>query len=264
MRKWNLIIVPCLVLIALQSSYALRYRVKKGETLWGISKKFGVKISTLKRLNRIRGPLKAGQILKIPDRRKRTSRFKWYRVRKGDNLTRIARRFGTTVKNIKRINHLKTSRIKAGQLLKVPVRRTKRFIAHRRKRKRRKRSVYHRTRHTRLKAVLRWPANGRKIKRSHGVEILIEEGKTVRASGEGVVVFTGEIRGFGKTVIVRHPNGLFTVYAYNKEILTREGKKVRCGEILARSGKSIQTRKPSLFFAVRKGESYIDPFRVCR
>ena len=47
-----------------------------------------------------------------------------YKVRRGDNLTSIAREFGTTPAAIKSANGLRSSRIKAGQFLNIPVAKT--------------------------------------------------------------------------------------------------------------------------------------------
>jgi penicillin-insensitive murein endopeptidase len=49
-----------------------------------------------------------------------TRRFLRYRARKGDRLSRLARRFGTTVRRLKRVNGLPTSRIRAGRVYLVP------------------------------------------------------------------------------------------------------------------------------------------------
>ncbi len=49
-----------------------------------------------------------------------TSRARAYRVRSGDNLWTIARRLGTTPREIQALNHLNTSRIRPGQTLALP------------------------------------------------------------------------------------------------------------------------------------------------
>lgn len=54
-----------------------------------------------------------------PQRSTATVQATTYRVVQGDTLTRIARRHGTTVEEIKRLNHLKTDALSVGQVLKV-------------------------------------------------------------------------------------------------------------------------------------------------
>jgi len=53
-------------------------------------------------------------------------RYVYHRVRSGDNLYRIARKHGTTVKKIKRLNRLRSSRIWPGKRLKISKGRTSR------------------------------------------------------------------------------------------------------------------------------------------
>ena len=99
------------------------YRVKRGDTLGKIARKFGVPVSEIKRVNRIRGSrIYVGQKLRIPVKGKKgSSSYVVYRVKRGDSLKKIAAKFGTTVSEIKRLNHLKSSTIYVGQKLKVPV-----------------------------------------------------------------------------------------------------------------------------------------------
>ena len=46
-----------------------------------------------------------------------------YRVKRGDTLSKIAKKFNTTVRTLKRLNHLRSSKIRVGQRLIVPTRR---------------------------------------------------------------------------------------------------------------------------------------------
>ncbi|SMF28523.1 LysM peptidoglycan-binding domain-containing protein [Pseudobacteriovorax antillogorgiicola] len=100
-----------------QRKVARRYhRVRRGETLASISRRYGLTIRQLKARNGLRSNrIYAGSRLIIRDS-KSTER---YRVRRGDNLNLIARKFNTSVRNIKRLNNLKSTRIYAGQILKV-------------------------------------------------------------------------------------------------------------------------------------------------
>ncbi len=84
------------------------YRVRPGDTLWSIARKFGVTVSLLKRWNNIRGNfIRVGRILyvKTPSFRSYAgnSRVIRYRVKEGDTLWEISRRFGVSISNIKTI-----------------------------------------------------------------------------------------------------------------------------------------------------------------
>jgi len=52
-----------------------------------------------------------------------------YRVKRGDTLAKIAKKFHTSVRTLKRLNHLRSSRIRVGQKLIVPTRRSSRRSA---------------------------------------------------------------------------------------------------------------------------------------
>ncbi|MAD97915.1 MAG: N-acetylmuramidase [Flavobacteriaceae bacterium] len=55
----------------------------------------------------------------VVEKRKRKSRTKTYKVRKGDTLYSISRRYGLSVKELKRLNRLKNNTISIGQVLKL-------------------------------------------------------------------------------------------------------------------------------------------------
>ena len=88
------------------------YIVQNGDTLYGISKQFGVTIDNIKSTNNLTSDtLKVGQVLNIP------SNQVTYVVKKGDSLYSIAKYFGTTVDLLKQINNLKSNLLSIGQTL---------------------------------------------------------------------------------------------------------------------------------------------------
>jgi len=111
------------------------YIVRSGDTLWSISQKFGTTVNTVKRSNGLRSSkLKVGQKLYIPnnsnsatkqavkDAEKVKTQLVRYKVRRGDNLTAIARKFGVTVSELRKWNALnRKGTIYSGQRLKVYV-----------------------------------------------------------------------------------------------------------------------------------------------
>ena len=91
------------------------HRVRWGETLSHIARRYGKSVPILKKLNSMTSSrIYAGQRLAILSRASRS-----YRVRKGDNLSRIAGRFGVSIAHIKQKNSLRNSRIYIGQKLKL-------------------------------------------------------------------------------------------------------------------------------------------------
>lgn len=121
------------------SALAASYKVVKNDSLWAISKKYGVSISSLQKANSLSGnTIYVGQTLKIPSSSKTTS-FKsttktssktaavkatatsstTYKVAKGDTLWSIAKKYGVSVSALQKANNLSSSLIYIGQSLKL-------------------------------------------------------------------------------------------------------------------------------------------------
>jgi membrane-bound lytic murein transglycosylase D len=106
------------------------HRVKKGESLSAIASRYHTSVKSIARANHINrcNYIVAGKLLKIPGSRSRThtayrssnsrTTFK-YKVKKGDTLWQIARKYGTTTRKLLQLNHLSTSRLLVGQVLKI-------------------------------------------------------------------------------------------------------------------------------------------------
>ena len=63
----------------------------------------------------------------------------------------------------------------------------------------------------------------------------------------------------GNTVLVRHANGLVTVYGHASELKVSRGQNVKRGQEIAVSGMSGQTDSPKLHFEVRKNSKPVNP-----
>lgn len=100
------------------------HRVRSGESLYTIGKRYGVSVDRLKAANGLRrNTIRVGQELVIPARSSGstvTSEGKVHRVRSGDTLSEIARRYGTTVSKLRSANGLTSNRLRIGQELKIP------------------------------------------------------------------------------------------------------------------------------------------------
>ncbi len=105
------------------SGRKVTYRVRKGDTLWGIAKKMGVKPRQIQAWNEIRARehIHPGDRLTIY----RTSTLvdamtTHYRVQRGDTLWEIARAFGTSVGELKRLNGIQNATsLRAGTRLRL-------------------------------------------------------------------------------------------------------------------------------------------------
>jgi membrane-bound lytic murein transglycosylase D len=120
-----------------QRSQLVRHKVKKGQTLNTIAIKYGTSVQALRKANHLskRASLKSGQILVVPKAKtsvvqkskgkkrdhasEEAVNIRKYRVKKGDTLASLARRFDMSVSELKKMNNLTASRLKAGTTIKV-------------------------------------------------------------------------------------------------------------------------------------------------
>jgi LysM repeat protein len=123
-----------------------QYTVKPGDTLYGISRSFGVSLEALKKANALeRDSIHPRQVLTLPARREKnededsrapsilsstkdsfapvrrgSGPTDSYVVRRGDTLSSISTKVGLPIEEIKKVNGLHTSTLKIGQILILP------------------------------------------------------------------------------------------------------------------------------------------------
>lgn len=98
--------------------------------------------------------------------------------------------------------------------------------------------------------------------RSNGIEILGQIGQSVVASDSGTVLFAGSQSGLGVIVIIRHgnsQNSFVTVYGNLASTTVKKGSNVKKGQTIGRLGKDSTTKRPLLYFEVRKGVNLLNP-----
>jgi peptidoglycan hydrolase FlgJ len=95
-----------------------------------------------------------------------------------------------------------------------------------------------------------------------GVDLVSEQGATVRACWPGEVSFVGEWAGYGQAVVLEHAGGWTSIYAHNSENLVKKGQRVGAGEEIARMGNSGRSTGPHLHFEIRQGEIAWDPLQI--
>lgn len=101
-------------------------KVKKGDTLWGLSNRYGTSINSIKSENKLKSDIiYIGQTLSINGKSSSGSNSgsksssSTYKVVKGDSLWKIANKYKMSVNQLKSLNGLKTDLIRIGQVLKV-------------------------------------------------------------------------------------------------------------------------------------------------
>ncbi len=181
----------------------------------------------------------------------------YHLVSKDENLSRIAKKYGTTVQVLAEVNNLKPPyMIKEGLKLFVPgdgfeSRPEKNGNADQGS----EAVVYDKTK-------LSWPAKGQLISefgvregaQHNGIIIKAREGTSVVAAESGRVGYVGSIPGYGNVILVEHPDHpdkLVTVYAHLKDARTQAGREVKRNEVIGTVGTSGRASAPSLYFEVR-------------
>lgn len=103
-----------------------------------------------------------------------------------------------------------------------------------------------------------YPLKGAKVisafggKRRHGgTDIKTKPNDDIHAVFEGRVVLSGKHFGYGNCIILRHGNGLETLYSHNKENLVKEGDWVHAGDVIAKVGRTGRATTEHLHFEVR-------------
>ena len=98
------------------------YRVKSGDTVSQIAKRFGLSVTSIAKLNNL-GPkslIRVGQVLKLSGTKALETTVESYRVKPGDTLLAIASRHGLTLNELTAINRISSSTlIYPGQVLRV-------------------------------------------------------------------------------------------------------------------------------------------------
>lgn len=113
---------------------------------------------------------------------------------------------------------------------------------------------------------LSWPGRGQVITQFadpgyKGIALSGAEGDPVLAAGDGRVVYSGSgLRGYGNLVIVKHEGDFLTAYAHNRSILVSEGQTVKRGQKIAELGKT-DSEIPKLHFEVRRAGKPVDPMK---
>jgi murein DD-endopeptidase MepM/ murein hydrolase activator NlpD len=84
-----------------------------------------------------------------------------------------------------------------------------------------------------------------------GVDMMLKSGSPVKCCFDGVVRMAKIYGDYGRVVVVRHYNGLETVYANLEKIMVKPGQILQSGDIIGASGKSSKTGAEQLHFETR-------------
>jgi murein DD-endopeptidase MepM/ murein hydrolase activator NlpD len=252
-----------------KESKPLTYKVRRGDTLYGIGKVYGVDHRKLAAFNRIKNPrlLQVGKVLKLPLKRK------WVRVKEGETLESLAKTYKTSEKLLKKLNPgvAAAGSVYTGQVIAVPspikVKMSKVSRENGSKRK-----VLRQASAAAGASSFSWPVWGQITSRygwrngrmHNGIDIWNEKrtSSVIRASLGGRVIKAGYSNGYGNLVVVDHGNGWVTYYAHLSRITVSKGQVVSKGQSLGYMGQTGNATGVHLHFEVRRNGRPVNPLSV--
>ncbi len=248
------------------------HRIKRGENLWNISLKYKTDHILIIKTNYIKNPdmLKIGKMIYVPNRN-----GIGYTIKKGDSVSKIAKKYKIKKEKIFAHNSLKETELKIGKRIFLPDARQyagRRYGHYENKKKSRALTRF------RSRVKFAWPLRGKitstfgkrtdpftKKKKFHcGLDISANIGTPIRAAKTGKVIFSGWKAGYGNVIILRHGNGYITVYAHNRKNKVSEDEVVKIGQIIAYSGMTGAVTGAHLHFEIRKYLTPLNPIRFLR
>ena len=103
----------------------------------------------------------------------------------------------------------------------------------------------------------------RRYRFHYGTDLRLNVGDTVRAAFSGKVrIIEYEARGYGNYIVVRHDNGLETVYGHLSAVLVNLNQKVKAGDLIAYGGNTGHSTGPHLHFETRYLGNAINPATI--
>jgi septal ring factor EnvC (AmiA/AmiB activator) len=120
---------------------------------------------------------------------------------------------------------------------------------------------------------LPWPASGRlevafgkrvdpetgMVMDHKGIDIRADLASPVRAVWEGKVVHRGWLEGYGRVLILEHPDGWYSIYAHLESFGAAAGQQVGGGQVVGFVGDSGSMKGAYLYFELRQGKRAVDP-----
>ncbi|HJV44677.1 MAG TPA: peptidoglycan DD-metalloendopeptidase family protein [Bacillota bacterium] len=94
-----------------------------------------------------------------------------------------------------------------------------------------------------------------------GLDIGVPQGTTIVAAADGVVLVSGQVRGYGNCIIIDHGGNITTLYGHIRDggLMVSEGQQVKRGQKIAEVGSTGRSTGPHLHFSVINGRTPVDP-----
>lgn len=102
----------------------------------------------------------------------------------------------------------------------------------------------------------------RRYRYHYGIDVGLKTGDTIVATWDGMVRVNQLSRSYGNVIVIRHNNGLETVYAHLSKSYVSSGQLVKAGQVIGLGGSTGHSTGPHLHFEIRYLGQPIDPTDV--
>lgn len=103
----------------------------------------------------------------------------------------------------------------------------------------------------------------RRYRFHYGTDLRLNVGDSVRSAFSGKVrIIDYEARGYGNYIVIRHNNGLETVYAHLSQVLVKLNQNIKGGQLIAYGGNTGHSTGPHLHFETRYIGNAINPAHI--
>lgn len=102
------------------------------------------------------------------------------------------------------------------------------------------------------------PTDGQ-VKFHYGLDIAAGEGEDAVSIADGTVAAVGDSTSYGLYVIIRHPDGVESLYAHLSEVTVKNGDEVKAGDKIGTIGMTGNATAPCLHFEMLVDGDYVNP-----
>jgi len=101
--------------------------------------------------------------------------------------------------------------------------------------------------------------NGKKRNPHSGMDIAAPQGRSIKATAKGKVLYIGNHFYTGKVVYLDHGNGVISLYAHMSKILVKRGQQVTRGQVIGKVGRTGRVTGAHLHWSIYLNGTAVDP-----
>ena len=228
--------------------YQAFYQPTGQESFAEIAAKFKLEEAVLKRFNprSQQNPPSSKRRLRLPERNKDVPKKGpyYYRIQPGDTFGALAQHFHLALISLLEANPtLKPEKLPIGQRIIIPI------------------SKRHQHNY-------RWPVTNPQVKINfswqrwglhQGLALATQRREEIFPIAPGKVIFAGQVRSFGRVIIIKHKNNQQSIYAYCHALFVEQDDNLSGRHPVCSAGKQRQINKPGIYFELREDGLAVPP-----